>query len=947
MGNPNLMDRLGVLVSSCEFIASLAAVIACLTTLHSPLAKAQSLTIQSSEFHFVVSRHLEYIEDDQRKLTPQDLLDPRLNHQFARSDSELLRFGFTDATVWTRFTIHNSQPITQPAFLFMERPNIDSAELYEQTNGELHLISATGNSVPSKERADSHYAPLFSLLIPPESERTYILKLASGNYLNTKIHLSDPISFAQRNTKTQWFIGTCFGVLACLTLYALFMAVRHQNRHYLNFAQVTLSSLFFVLAHTGFSGIEWFQYPMLQPHLEALGLLALSATTCYFERSFLNLATTHPYLDRLIQFCIICCIVLTSTLIFMPAPIAVQTSLFATFAILPITLYAAIWRWKEGFKPAFYYIPTRAFLVILAAIALRNLYSNTPTDFAISWMVLAALSLDGVLLLVGLFEKHAQELQSADSSQQEKTIAEEIIKAKSEFMAQLSHEIRTPMNGILGMAELLEGTSLNHTQHDYIRTIAASGNNLLRILDDVLDYSKIEAGKMTLDITTFDLSTVLSECLEMFKLRAEEKRVELITHVDNDVPLLVKGDPNRIRQILCNLIANAIKVTDQGEIIISITHPGPQQVYFEVKDTGAGFSAEELKLLMNPDKEHIDITDSQTLGLSIAQRLISMMGGQLEAESQPGKGSRFYFTLNLEPVSDQQLAPHYTEKLQGLRLLVVDDNASCRLVIQQQATSWGMQVTTAVNGKQALALLRTQANLQEPFDIALLDHDMPGMNGLELAAKIAEDQLINNNLLVIMLTGLGIAPSSTAARNAGIRRVITKPVTGRSLKITLAEELGHLRKIQQTHENPQSGALPDHENLKILVAEDHHLSQKVIKGMLGRLGLDCDTVNNGQEALEKAKTGRYGLILMDCEMPVMNGFEASLQIRAWEQQENRQPVAIIALTAHIMDEHKERSLECGMNAHLSKPIELAALRDTIIRWAGEQPPQEEPDTETG
>jgi CheY-like chemotaxis protein len=254
-------------------------------------------------------------------------------------------------------------------------------------------------------------------------------------------------------------------------------------------------------------------------------------------------------------------------------------------------------------------------------------------------------------------------------------------------------------------------------------------------------------------------------------------------------------------------------------------------------------------------------------------------------------------------------------------------------VIQQQAASWGMQVTTAVNGKQAMALLRTQANLDEPFDVVILDHDMPGMNGLELAAKLKEDPLINNNLLVLMLTGHGNAPTGTAARNAGVRRIITKPVTGRILKITLAEELGHLRKINASALAPNEQDLVQLSQLRVLVAEDHPLSQKVVNGMMHRLDVNARLVVNGVQAVEEARKGIYDLILMDCDMPEMDGFEATRRIRQWETQQKRQETPIIALTAHIMDEHKERSLACGMNAHLSKPVELSELRDTLLRWA--------------
>lgn len=909
-------------------------VFACLCILLPNISSARSIEIINPTFHYIISEHLDYLEDNQQQLTPNDLLNPNLSEQFAHAHGEILRFGFTDSAIWGRFTLNNTLNTAIEPYLYMERPNVDTIEVYEQHEQRLKLIAIGGSAVGFLNNAKEQRSPLFQLQIPAKSQRTFVIKLTSSHYLNTKLHLADPITFTNKSSNLQWILGTGFGIQLSLVLLGLFMGLRNHNKHYLNYALFTFCSAFYFMAHTGYLGMQWLAYPMLQPYLEALGLFGVVAAGCYFERYFLSLKQTHPTLDFLMQGCILVTLLLTASLIFAPISVALQLSMVMAFIAAPITLYAVMVRWLDGFKPVQFYIPTRIALVILGGLSLHNVYGELPLDIAFSWWVLFALVAESVLLAFALSERYSQTQRSFETNQQEVAIAEAVTRAKSEFLAQLSHEIRTPMNGILGMAELLEGTPLSHNQSDYIRTITASGNNLLKILDDVLDYSKIEAGKMALDISAFDISTMLTECLEMFKLRAEEKSIEIITHIDNDVPMQVKGDPVRIRQILANLISNAIKFTDDGEVIVNITRDAAHHLRFEVSDTGVGLSKDELTRLLKPKKNQDDGTESKGLGLAIALRLVKMMKGQLDAESQPGKGSSFWFTLDLETVTGDAAAPIYAEKLQGLRLLVVDDNASCRLVIQQQATSWGMQVATAVNGKQALALLRTQANIQEPFDIVILDHEMPGMNGLELAAKIKEDSLINNNLLVIMLTGLGIAPTSTTARNAGIRRVVTKPVTGRLLKITLAEELGHLRKIQDAHKDSDKTQIELSDSLNILVAEDHHLSQKVIKGMLARLGLECDCVNNGEEAVSAAKTGRYRLILMDCEMPKVDGFMATEQIRYWEKANNREETPIIALTAHIMDEHKERSLESGMNAHLSKPIELAELRDTIIRWAG-------------
>ncbi|MDX1695165.1 MAG: response regulator [Ketobacteraceae bacterium] len=912
------------------------AVIACL--LPRP-ALASPVVLDSKTFHLNITNRLQYLEDPTRLLKAEDLMLPQISKQFTHAHSQIIRFGFTDNMIWTRMQVRNALDHPVTAMLYTDRPNVERIELFEIRPKEVVFLGKSGSGFETAEKPVDSRNPAFRIQLAAGEEKTLIARMASSHFLHTAFKLADPVSYGEETGRFQLWVGTGLGILAGFLCYALFMGLRDWAADYLKFALYLGSAALYMLTQTGFIGVEWLNLPGAHPKLEAITMALVVASTCYFERAFLNLEAHNPFLNLVLRVIGILSLALVLASPLLSNSLSLQTSLLLAIISTPFTLFAIFSRWINGFKPARYYLISRVLLVLIAGFGAQTIYGALPTNITLSWLLLFGLVLDAVLLTCALADHHRDNARSETERQQQIAIAEAVTRTKSEFLAQLSHEIRTPMNGILGMTELLSGSPLSPTQQDYLKTISTSGNHLLKILDDVLDYSKIEAGKMAIDITTFDLSHLLTECIELFKGRIEEKQLELITHIDGDVPHQVKGDPMRIRQILTNLISNAVKYTDHGEIIINIANDNrhtPAHICFEVSDTGIGIPPDQLKSLFKPDRP-IDPTESKGLGLAISERLVKMMDGEIGAESQQGRGSKFWFSLPLEAVEEEERTPILTEKLLGLRLLVVDDNASCRLVIQQQANSWGMQVSTAVNGKQALAMLRTQANLEEPFDIVILDHEMPGMNGLELAARIKEDPLINNNLLVIMLTGLGVAPSSAAARNAGVRKVITKPVTGRMLKITLAEELGHLHKIEQEHGSQDGKAAPLPSRLSILVAEDHYLSQKVIKGMLARLGLECDTVNNGNDAVLAARQKNYSLILMDCEMPDVNGFEATRQIRRWEQANNRPEVPIIALTAHIMDEHKERSLESGMNAHLSKPIELSELRDTILRWTKPSP----------
>ena len=900
-------------------------------------AQANDIRIDHEHFELNITNQIQYLEDPSKRLKASDLLLPQVNKQFTHSHNHIIRFGFTENIIWTKAVIKNNLNTPIDAVIHIDRPNIEQVEFYELTDDKVTLLGVTGSAVPNIQKEIRSRSPLLELKLDAMETKTIVTRMETTHYLHAAIRLSDPTSYSLHNGSLQLLIGLGLGILAAFLIFGLFSGYRLKSSHHIHFSLYVAAALVYMLTQTGFIGIQWLTLTGLHPKLEAIALALLVAAHCYFERKFLDLAKHNPYIDVILKITTLLCGLVILASLFLGNSASLQASLLLGIASTPFMIFAIFVRWLNGFKPARYYLISRVILLLVAGFGAQTLYGDLPTNITLSWLLLYGLVLDSILTSFALAERQKELSEQTEEQQQRVAIAEAVTRTKSEFLAQLSHEIRTPMNGILGMTELLSGSPLSPTQQDYLRTIGSSGNHLLKILDDVLDFSKIEAGKMSIDISTFDISSMLTECIEMFKARIEEKQLELVTHIDPNVPPQVKGDPVRIRQVLTNLISNAVKYTDHGEIVINISNDTQhaKNIYFEVSDTGIGIPADRFKVLFQPNQP-IDPTESKGLGLAISERLIKMMKGNIGADSQQGKGSKFWFSIPLEAVEEEERTPILTEKLQDLRLLVVDDNASCRLVIQQQANSWGMQVSTAVNGKQALALLRSQANLEEPFDIVILDHEMPGMNGLELAARIKEDALINNNLLVIMLTGLGVAPSSTAARNAGIRKVITKPVTGRMLKITLAEELGHLHKIEQTHSNPDTANSPIPAKLSILVAEDHNLSQKVIKGMLARLGLNCDTVSNGKDAVEAACDKDYSLILMDCEMPDMNGFEATRHIRRWEKANNREEVPIIALTAHIMDEHKERSLECGMNAHLSKPIELSELRDTIVRWTRNQ-----------
>lgn len=908
-----------------------------------------NIFITDSDYHTELGNRVSYFEDRTNQLTIRDVTSEEFVHQFTPSRSRYIRLGFTQSTFWLRFTVINPLPTGTKLFLNIDRPNLSEIELY---NPSLHSQPLPSFSAALEENTESigedgiipealdaldNQNFLYVLDQGAKSKHTYYLKVRSEHYLNFLPTLSTTTSFVQQNNLTQVFSGMGFGLLVGLIIYHLLIFRTIRDTTYLYYGALFTIGLIFLVISTGYLSAYNSYWRQHQTQIEIILLLLLLPMATQFARNFLSTRFMSIWVDLLLRSYMVVCVVVLILSFFLSPNINAQLSTLVALLSGPVLLTAAIMSWWQGYKPARYYLLSRVSYLLAVVIASQTIYGYLPLSMSLTHLVIAAAALEAVLLALGLAERASHLRDESQHQHEQVAVAEAENRAKTEFLSQMSHEIRTPMNGILGMTELLTSTSLSPQQGDFVNTIQASGNSLLKILDDILDFSKIESGTMELNIQPFDLGVIIAETLDVFRPRARDKQIELVVDVGNEVPTRVNGDATRLRQILTNLLSIAFKFTEQGEIYFR-TYPsqekGTDLVRFEIRDTGVGIPSEHLDSLLADfqfGKNRVTAQYGHTgLGIAIAQQLVTMMGGTMGAKSIEGKGSQFWFTVPL--VAQQETNPVSTEyetDLRDLKLLVVDDNASCRLVIEQQASSWGMKVTSASNGKQALAIVRTQANINEPFDILILDHEMPGMNGLELAAKVKEDGLITHDILMIMLTGLGVAPTATVARNAGVRRVLHKPVSGKLLKVTLTEELTHLRRSQQ-HGFQESMEIP--KGLSILIAEDHHLSQKVVKGMLGKLGIHSDTVDNGKDAVEVFKANDYDLILMDCDMPILDGFEATRQIREWETQENRAQTPIIALTAHIMDEHKEKSLKCGMNAHLSKPIEMSELHEILLRW---------------
>ena len=524
------------------------------------------------------------------------------------------------------------------------------------------------------------------------------------------------------------------------------------------------------------------------------------------------------------------------------------------------------------------------------------------------------------------------------------TKAEEATKAKSEFLANMSHEIRTPMNGVLGMLSLLKETRQTSEQEHFTNTAYDSAEALLTIINDILDFSKIEAGKLDFENVGFNLVTLVEDILDLHAENARSKNIELINIVHPDVSPYVSSDPTRLRQLLNNLMSNALKFTEEGEIILRVkqleSSDSQVKCLFEVQDTGLGIADEAQSRIF----ESFTQADGSTtrnyggtgLGLAICKQLVNLFGGEIGFNSSLGEGSTFWFTAIFQQVMQVPETEYPMQAMQDLKVMVVDDNESSRLSLHKLLRSWGANVQVIDEGPAALLALNRAVEEREPYDVVLVDSDMPELDGYMLMQYIRENPRLDSVKAILMNQSAANKRVKDKAKEAGFDRIIKKPVRHSTLHNVIAVAMGFMVEPEAAQaeevESLKSESLELGGNENILLVEDNLVNQRVASSMLAKLGCNIELAGNGEIAIEKIRKNKFDLVFMDCQMPTLDGFAATRKIREMEAKKGLDPIVIIAMTANAMEGDRQRCLDAGMNDYLGKPVKLNTFKKMLRKW---------------
>ncbi len=877
-----------------------------------------------------LSSRVDYLIDREDRFTFEKV--HRTDRGWQANTRDFVDIGFQKHPVWMRMDVTIGETQSNHWYLHLGTGIFRDLEVYFVKDGEVFSSYEVKELEQFSDKPYQHVDFVFPFEASAGESIRIFMRIVHPS-ITMPIFIQDHETVGASSQNLNFLFGAFVGLIVVLAIYNLFVYSATRDIAYLYYVLYVLSvgSYFVALSGIGFQFL-WPGYPGLDIHLSYLPAAGVVVFSCLFIVEFLNLQRFSSYLVG--YFYLLALLAFVASLPLLSGHYELVSNLYATLTTISFLSFivVGVYAWRQDVDYALYYVVAWIFFCLTVVGTSLAYLGLAPFDPIYIYGAQLGSVVEAILLSLALGAR-------INSLREDSYRAQAENKAKSNFIAKMSHEIRTPMTGILGMSELLAERLSDATNKHYNSVIYQSGQALLTIINDILDYSKIEAGNMEIKRGTFDLEQLVLDTIEVNKVRAIEKSLELIADIDSNISSLVKGDEQRVKQVMMNLLNNAVKFTPEGQIILKVLLVDKESglVKISVIDSGEGIDEDYQQVLFDAFSQEEKITNTITrqsggvgLGLTICKQLVEMMGGTMGFSSRKGLGSTFWFKLALEPCEGKFLNKReFSQKeLEGARILIVDDNFTFCELLKIQVERWGMEVYIAHNGEQALNMLLQSEKANVSFDLVSIDLYMPVMDGLELGRQMNEHESLRN-IPRVLLTSIANLPTRSQLMESGISIAVEKPCAANGLYDAFVNAVNIEPDGRNVEMLGQKGAKS--ESLRLLLVEDDEVNQMVIKGILQKMGHKVEVLANGQEVLEKVQADdrSFDMILMDCEMPVMDGYEATRRIRQWERKQQMLPVVIIALTAHLLDDQRDICLSAGMDNCIDKPLDAKKLNELI------------------
>jgi signal transduction histidine kinase len=884
-----------------------------------------SAPLNNPELRLSLGPYTAYVEDPSGSLSAEQV-NALADSRFTRVQGVHTNLGKNDSIWWLKVSLNNLQPQALAGYLEINYPLLDHLQVFVQSADRAWQMQESGDRYVFAQRPVQVRNFWFPLQVPP-GDTTVLIRVQTTSTLFVPLYFSTYLASAAAHEGLNLFNGAFYGVLFAMFCYNLFLYLSLRESAYFWYLVYNFSAVLMGLSYDGLL----FKLLPNQVLLEALSthglmyLLCLSAIQ--FSRHFLHTQQHFPRADACLRL-----LMLLSALGLVSLPLISYTSwsILASLTVSVVSLsliICGLYVWRCGLRYGSYYSVAWAVLLCAFFQATAGSLGFETLGAYNDTVVRIGVIIELITLSIGLADRINSLKEEGFQSRQAAELAASDSQAKSRFLAKMSHEIRTPLNGVLGMLQLLKETPLNHSQRFYVDTIASSGGSLIKVINDILDYARIESGKLSLEYIEFDLEELISETFSLFTAQALDKHLALYISLESGIPRYVHGDPTRLKQVLLNLLSNALKFTAVGHVALNVSRrsdaEGQLHLVFAVSDSGIGINDQALDKLF----ESFAQGDSSTtrryggsgLGLAISKELVEMMGGRIEVQSTPNQGSRFVFSV---PNAIKSLAsdPLY-ELLKGRTALLSSLDGLGLDALSRLLGRWGMRTERCQNPDALRSYLEEFAI--PPLLVLMAPWPGPITSWLDGVRPLLQAQQ-----RVLLLCSPEQSQHLPEAEQLQLL-ALPQPLAINALRVALHQL--YTQSTPSTANAPSQQRLSGTEPPSILVAEDNSVNQLVVQGLLKKRGYSVRLVSNGLAALYEYQRDPSAtqLILMDCEMPKMDGFEATRQIRRFEQQLNLSAVPIIALTAHILDEHRQHSRESGMNDFLGKPLDSAKLYHTL------------------